>query len=96
MNNGIKNEPDRKIMKSVIIEELLDGLDYDQLRSVYIFTRQKEAHPEDYDTRTAAFEISAESYSKEKMHDIEKIVRACFCMDAEMLRRLYVTALNMI
>ena len=41
-------------------------------------------------------EIDAGEYTEEKKSEVEKIVRCCFLMDADKLRYLYLTALNMI
>ena len=41
-------------------------------------------------------EIDAGDYAEEKKTMAEKIARLCFLMDADKLRYLYLTALNMI
>ena len=91
-----KIEKDRITLKAAIVEQLLDKLDFDALRSTYIFTSQGAKDKERGDVQTVAFEISAENYAEEKKSAVEKIVRCCFLMDADKLRYLYLTALNMI
>ncbi len=41
-------------------------------------------------------EIDAGDYTEDKKNMAEKIARLCFLMDADKLRYLYLTALNMI
>lgn len=41
-------------------------------------------------------EIDAADYDEDKKNMVEKIARLCFLMDADKLRRLYITALNML
>lgn len=41
-------------------------------------------------------EIDAADYAEDKKNMVEKIARLCFLMDADKLRRLYITALNML
>lgn len=41
-------------------------------------------------------EIDAGDYAEDKKNMAEKIARLCFLMDADKLRLLYITALNMI
>lgn len=43
-----------------------------------------------------AVEIDAAAYTDEKKSAFEKIARLCFLMDADKLRLLYITALNML
>lgn len=43
-----------------------------------------------------AVEIDAAAYTDEKKSAVEKIARLCFLMDADKLRLLYITALNML
>lgn len=91
-----KIEKDRIILKSAIVEQLLDKLNYEQMRSVYISTLQAAKDQERGDVQTIAFEIDAGEYNEEKKSEVEKIARLCFLMDADKLHRLYITALNMI
>lgn len=91
-----KIEEERIVLKSAIVEQFLDKLNYEDMRCMCIAMSQMVKDQKCRDVQTVAFEIDAENYTEKKKSEVEKIARLCFLMDADKLRRLYITALNMI
>lgn len=91
-----KTEEERIALKSAIVEQLLDKLNYEDMRGMYIAMLQIVKDQKRGDVQTVAFEIDAAAYTEEKKSAVKKIVRLCFLMDEKNLHRLYITALNML